>query len=371
MGDPSQLLKSLDTVYTADSVEYLPESGSITQASHNSRGYLVVGTYQLLDSVNNLPANRVGKILVLKLYDDDPTFEVINTLDTDAILDLKWSYSNLYSKRLLGQTDAKGNLMVYGWNNGKISQVACQSFKHATDESKECLGLSLDWSDRLNTDSPYIATSHSDGSLAITEICESNIGYSLETKNRWVGHDYEAWIIATNYFDSNTIYSGGDDCKLKIWDRRLLPCFSSTSPISRAPPSLVNKSHMMGVCSIQKHPFQEYTLASGSYDEAVRLFDTRKMERPYEKIDLGGGVWRLKWHPDATKSNLLLAACMNNGYHIIDIRESANFVKNSYHHHKSLAYGVDWCPSNVQPQKDWVACASFYDHLFSIWDTSK
>uniref|UniRef100_A0A8C4QZF1 methylated diphthine methylhydrolase n=1 Tax=Eptatretus burgeri TaxID=7764 RepID=A0A8C4QZF1_EPTBU len=103
--------------------------------------------------------------------------------------------------------------------------------------------------------------------------------------------------------------------------------------------------HGAGVCSISSSPHQEHLLATGSYDEQVFFWDSRSLCIPLNKCEVGGGVWRLKWHP--RRKGLLLAAAMHNGFHIIkhdqtDDSNSSCHVVSSYIAHESLAYGADW-----------------------------
>lgn len=126
----------------------------------------------------------------------------------------------------------------------------------------------------------------------------------------------------------------------------------------------------MGVCSIQSHPLREFIFCSGSYDENVILWDQRHLRQPLREIPTGGGVWRLKWHP--RDSNLLLAACMHNGWKVIDIDAGLGdeIIADYFSPHESLAYGVDWClwPGTEHSSRVYHICScSFYDHMMSCW----
>jgi diphthine methyl ester acylhydrolase len=139
-----------------------------------------------------------------------------------------------------------------------------------------------------------------------------------------------------------------------------------------------------GVTCIQSHPNIEHLVAVGSYDNAVRLFDARKPLTPLIQTDVGGGAWRVKWHPSPSRVHDLLVAAMHDGFKIVSFRfrdignisgsPSSGIVENSeirkrYDEHRSLAYGGDWSYQTLHDQagQTLIASASFYDHALHLW----
>ncbi|TSV94878.1 Diphthine methyltransferase [Bagarius yarrelli] len=185
------------------------------------------------------------------------------------------------------------------------------------------LALSLDWSTgRGDSTNPRVVTSDSTGSLTLLSVAEDD----LRTVSQWNAHDFEAWISAFSYWDTQLVYSG-----LGSEDGPLVPYVHQ---------------HSMGVCSIHSNPHREHIVATGSYDENVLVWDGRNMRQPLSETPVGGGVWRLKWHP--VHEHLLLAACMHNDFHILNCQRAADGnegpcpILTSYILHNSLAYGADW-----------------------------
>ena len=91
------------------------------------------------------------------------------------------------------------------------------------------------------------------------------------------------------------------------------------------------------------------------------------MKRPIYDLNIGGGIWRLKWHP--TRGDYFLAACMHNGFHVIKVNDDMTMKTTCcFKEHKSLAYGVDWNYSNVKNSSNsLIASCSFYDHIMHLW----
>lgn len=77
----------------------------------------------------------------------------------------------------------------------------------------------------------------------------------------------EAWAVALQ--KANTAFSGGEDGLLKMWDLR---CNSVNGPIN------INRTHGAGVTLLKVE--NEEMILSGSYDEQLRRFDTRRFNDP-------------------------------------------------------------------------------------------
>ncbi|KAG8930255.1 hypothetical protein FRC03_008769 [Tulasnella sp. 419] len=273
-----------------------------------------------------------------------------------AILDMKWSYLSYDNGPQAAIADSEGRISTYRWSHAENQLLPLQTAQVA---ESTVLCLSLDWSGRqIRGSSESLVVSLSSGHISVLSHLNSG---ELDTICTWKAHDYEPWIAAWDYWSPNIAYSGGDDCRLKGWDIRL----DGSGPI------FDNKRFEAGVTTIQSHPNAQYLLAVGSYDSIVRIFDTRKPLVPIQQVDVGGGVWRVKWHPSPTRKSDLLTACMHDGFKVIDLgtngAETSNSpgITHSFDEHASLAYGVDWSHRDISGTL--VASCSFYDHVLHTW----
>lgn len=123
--------------------------------------------------------------------------------------------------------------------------------------------------------------------------------------------------------------------------------------------------------TIQSHPFRQHYWAVGSYDEKIRLFDARNTRAPLSVTEVGGGIWRTKWHP--TQPQKLLLACMHGGLVVLDApgfdtggptADPMNIVTH-FSGHDSIAYGCDW--ERADSQSRLIYSCSFYDASMHIW----
>ncbi|XP_043258381.1 diphthine methyltransferase [Colletes gigas] len=354
-------LDSFDTEFSADSIEWCP--------ANSFKDIFVCGTYQLikeneatLDESEAL--KRLGRIYMFRVVDNG-CLVLLQKLEVPAVLDMKWAHVIYQNKILLGVVNSLGYLQVYQLKNDEGKEALQLLTEKKISHDEEVIALSLDWCTGRwmdNNDShSKIVVSDSKGFVTLFEINENE----LNVINLWPMHKFEAWIAVFDYWDTNVIYTGGDDCKFQSFDTRM-----GTYPI------ILSKIHGAGVTSIHSNAKKEFLLSTGSYDETLRLWDTRHLKRPVSETNLGGGVWRLKWDPFTRK--YLLAACMYGGFRIIDCeRTDAPSVIGEYNEHESIAYGCDWSFLNsaeiakqilgTEVQNvSLIGTCSFYDHVLKL-----
>jgi diphthamide biosynthesis protein 7 len=64
----------------------------------------------------------------------------------------------------------------------------------------------------LKCRNPQIAVSDSEGCISIVNLERGED----RIHHQWKAHDFEAWITAFDYHNTTQVYTGGDDCLLKM-----------------------------------------------------------------------------------------------------------------------------------------------------------
>lgn len=245
------------------------------------------------------------------------------------------------------------------------------------DESNEdgaSICLALAWNDVVNADEEdgdRIVASYSNGAVALHDVGEVNGSIHVNESIRWKAHSMfgcpsEVWTCSFLRGSRSVVLSGADDCTLKLWDIR-----ETQRPVNK----IGEEEFEAGVTAISPHPSLDHIFAAGSYDEHVRIFDDRKLHEPLSKVHVGGGVWRIKWHPSCWKRGgsrqhfgKMLVAAMHGGCRLVEaaalleIESDETTIISKFTAHESMAYGSDWVSADA------VASCSFYDRQVFLWD---
>lgn len=251
--------------------------------SNTASSSFVCGTYEL----NEETKTRAGAI-VLFSYDQTSLNSISEVYCESGVLDMK------ISQNVLGAAMSSGTLDLYAINGTEST-----SFDKLCSVSNEDEGLflSLDFDNRLsssqNTILPddKVAVSTQAGSALVYKFSESSLveDLHLPSIHSLFGESMPVWITAFNCHSKQTLLTGGDDCKFRLWDLR------SADSAGGSPSGLIhtNKIHTAGVTSAQWHPTREHVFVTGSYDESAYVWDERRMSQPLLHIPTGTEIMLL------------------------------------------------------------------------------
>lgn len=321
-----------DTKLTADVTEWRPTG---------DQNHLACGTY-FLDKENN---SRLGLLYLLDIDHFSKKIQVVETKEfqTSGILDLKW----LDGEKII-TIDSNNCLKLFDIDQ-KLKFINSDEMMIGGEKS---IGLAIDFIKESNT--IKILTSDTLGYLNLTVIENS-----MKLETRLKAHELETWSILMDKNDTNTIYSGSDDCSLKVWDLREGRKSSECKIFEGGVTSIALPQQLDGSWL---NSYNQNNLLCGSYDEKIYVLDKRNLKKSVkESKKLNGGVWKMKLDG---QRGLILCACMHTGVHVVDSEKLQSQLYYDKHGLDNLAYGCDW--KNIG-QDSLVATCSFYNHQLKIW----
>eukprot|EP00934_Nitzschia_sp_Nitz4_P003624 Nitzschia sp. Nitz4//scaffold2_size372955//358792//359949//NITZ4_000480-RA/size372955-processed-gene-0.71-mRNA-1//1//CDS//3329546949//3614//frame0 len=370
----SEYIEHITTPLNACSLE---SHAPISLPNNESVWPLLLGCYQL----DEASGYRQGQLDLYAAHHDDSTSSfqlgkpVHSLTDISGVLDGKW----LNEERLYATAHATGEVQIHQLQTTQDS-IQLQSLGQ-TDSSPDVstgLCLSLAWDQQpVGNGTRQLVSSYSDGQVALWNVPIPSCGgegssspIEPELVSSWTAHTLfrttpaEVWAASlANNTPSSLVLTGGDEGSLRLWD------------VQQTQRPIHNHADWFGagVTVISPHPSRPL-VAVGSYDETVALVDLRKPSEPlYHSTSLGGGIWRLKWHPDEQACDgRLLVAAMHGGCRVVDVDTAEEVqdkmqIRQAFDRHQSMAYGADWLFYRGTKSNSTAVSCSFYDSALYSW----
>ena len=444
----SSSMDSFEAELNPCSLETIPEPMRLRRRDNTTQQVwpLVLCCYQLDETIGYRRGQlQLFHITVPDVTSNQPSLplhfglpdEILKPSITSGILDGKWSAVTAGGgrrrrrrRRLFATAHASGEIKLHQLQKMTVldiddddNNVNTTTTAALRDEADECftldfvaqsnlpteergippLCLSLNFASKVlhNNTTPSIdpgalppplpiVSTYSNGKVAIHDavFLESG-GISLVQRDAWHAHNMftnpaEVWSADFCNHDAHVVVvSCGDEGKVKLWDVR-----ATTRPMHVLSP------FDAGATCASTHPRHEYLVACGSYDETLCLLDTRYLstKQPVSRSkELGGGIWRIKWHP--YKEERMLVAAMHGGCRVVEVGNwdslededepsydnlndyEAQFsfqVTKEFCEHESMAYGADWLVCQHPTRNGFfeaAASCSFYDRAVFLWDS--
>lgn len=192
MNKPSfKTLHKYNVEHSADSIEWCP---------HDPFKNLFACANYYLEKDSN---ERKGRLLLFSIAEKN-NLKLLQTLSTEAILDQKWCRCKVKNESYLAVATSKNTVLIYRINPALEQLQLVTSYK-IPGEDEGNLILSLDWNTgKYFYEDPEIACSNSSGKIHLLKFTNDELKAVFSQK----GHDYEAWIAAFYYWDSNIFFSG-------------------------------------------------------------------------------------------------------------------------------------------------------------------
>ncbi|KAI4378901.1 hypothetical protein MLD38_016320 [Melastoma candidum] len=162
-----------------------------------------------------------------------------------------------------------------------VSQANVTEIHHGLDFSTEGVdGEFSIFSIKFSNDGREIVAAAGDDAIYVYDLMENKPSLRIPA------HSSDVNTVCFADESGHLIYSGSDDHLCKVWDRR---CF-----VSRGKAAGVLVGHLEGVTFIDTHGDGQYLISNGK-DQAIKLWDIRKMSSGVSFYMPGNTDWDYRW----------------------------------------------------------------------------
>jgi diphthamide biosynthesis protein 7 len=289
-----------------------------------------------------------------------------------GIFDIKWfnwpaSFNEGSMQVASAQVDKKLNIFGIPTEliDGQYSALARMNLNDSVQENLVELQEKVLYIDIPEAGSQNIVTALDNGLVSLVDPVK------LAPVSTYEVHEFSVWCCLYDTEGSGLVFSGADDAKLCAFDVK------GNTKVFGKKVGLDDS----GICHIIKNEsdFGGNQIFVGSFDEHLRVYDKRSMQKPVHEEKLDGGIWRMSQIRDAG-SDIDFLGCGLSYSNTFDVftqsptaEDKISMAKHwsSPETHKSLAYGLDWysgvLPSPTNGKNGSIlACCSFYDKLISL-----
>lgn len=185
---------------------------------------------------------------------------------------------------------------------------------------------------------------------------------SIKFEAELVGHDKEGFGLAWSPLNEGHLVTGSEDNTVRTWD--IKSGFSKAN--NTINPTTTYTIHSATVNDVQYHPIHSFLIGSASDDLTWQVIDTRMATTKralYRKEAHADAVNCVAFHPEFEMTMATGSADKSIG--LWDLR---NFDKklHSLQNHKDQVMSLQW-----HPQDSAILASSSYDRRICMWDLSK
>lgn len=220
-------------------------------------------------------------------------------------------------------------------------------------------GYGISWN---SFNAGHLLSASTDKSICLWDINEASV--DVKAVNTWKSaHSAAVEDVDWSRFNANVFASVGDDSQLLLWDIKS----NAEKPIQGV------RAHDSDVNCVAFNPYDEYTLVTGGSDNAVKLWDIRKLVQPMHTMEgHEEGVYQVSW--STVKKNLLASSSEDRRVYVWDLNrigreQSAEDAEDGppellYVHggHTAKVFDFSWHPS-----EPWYIASVAEDNVLQVW----